>query len=387
MAGREAPFSARTAHDSSANALYAALEARRRAGKPVLDLTVANPTDPALGLPYDGPRILRALGDPRALRYAPEPLGLESARAFIGSRVGVPPSRVLLTASTSEAYAFLFKLFAEPGDEVLVPAPSYPLFDFLTAFEHLRPVPYPVAFDGAWHIDFAALRACIGPKTRAILVVSPNNPTGHTLTEEDLEALLDLGLPLVCDEVFESYPLRPPARPARLGAASRGLVFSLRGLSKECALPQLKLAWTTVSGDDALVREAMRRLELLGDTYLSVGAPVQWALPELFAATETTREALRARLRENLATAVRTCAGTAVSALPVEAGWYVVLRLPETRTDEAWAGAFLEAGIYVHPGAFFGFSRGAYVVLSLLSPPQEFASATAALVQTVVRDV
>lgn len=387
MAGREAPFSARTAHDSAPNALYAALEARRSAREPVIDLTVANPTDPALGLPYDGPRILHALSDPRALRYAPEPLGLESARAIIGRRVGVPSSRVLLTASTSEAYAFLFKLLAEPGDDVLVPAPSYPLFDFLTAFEHLRPVPYPLAFDGAWHIDFAAVRAAISPKTRAILVVSPNNPTGHTLTEADLEALLDLGLPLICDEVFESYPLHPPARPARLASAARGLVFSLRGLSKECALPQLKLAWTTVSGDEALVHEAMRRLELLGDTYLSVGAPVQHALPELLAATEATRDALCARLRENLEVIRRACAGTAVSALPVEAGWYVVLRLPETRGDEAWARAFLDAGIYVHPGAFFGFSRGAYVVLSLLSPPQEFASAATALVHTVVRDV
>ncbi len=387
MAGREAPFSARTAHDSAPNALYAALEARRRAGAPVTDLTVANPTEPSLGLPYDGARILRALGDARALHYAPEPLGLSSARALIGSRVGVPSAQVLLTASTSEAYSFLFKLLAEPGGEVLVPAPSYPLFDFLTAFEHVVPVSYPLAFDGAWHIDFAALRAAVSAKTRAILVVSPNNPTGHTLTEEDLEALLALDLPLICDEVFESYALRPVTRPARLHTVIRGLVFSLRGLSKECALPQLKLAWTTVSGDAALVAEAMRRLELLGDTYLSVGAPVQHALPELFAATEVTRNALRARLRENLAAVVRACAGTPVSALPVEAGWYVVLRLPETRSDEAWAGAFLDAGIYVHPGAFFGFARGAYVVVSLLCRPQEFASAAAALVHTVVRDV
>jgi aspartate/methionine/tyrosine aminotransferase len=218
--------------------------------------------------------------------------------------------------------------------------------------------------------------------------VSPNNPTGHVLTTADLEALLDLGLPLLCDEVFEAYPLRPCATPARLTDARRGLVFSLRGLSKECALPQLKLAWTCVSGEEARVAEAMRRLELLGDTFLSVGAPVQHALGDLLAATEVTRAAILSRARENVATLTKACVGSAVSVLPVEAGWYAVLRLPETRSDEAWAFLFLEkCGIYVHPGAFFGFGRGAYVVLSLLVPPQELASAAAALVETVERDV
>ena len=247
-------FSTRSAHDPRLNALSVALDRARGDGGELLDLTVANPT--RAGIPYAHEEILRALGDARALEYAPEPFGIASAREAVARAVGehgraIDPSRVMLTASTSEAYSFLFKLLCDPGDELLVPQPSYPLFEHLATFESVRLVPYALAYDGAWHVDLPSVTRAIGPRTRAVLVVSPNNPTGSYLKKDELRALAATGLPIVSDEVFARYPLREDATRAgsALDAADEAsLVFAMGGVSKLAALPQMKLAWTLVAG-------------------------------------------------------------------------------------------------------------------------------------------
>lgn len=368
-------LSQRTSQHDAPNALARELAAARARGAEVLDLTVSNPT--AAGLPYCEERILAALTSPGALAYEPQPLGLPAARAAVAEHyaaVGVelPASRIALTASTSEAYAVLFKLLCDPGDELLVPAPSYPLLGWLAAFESVRLRPYPLVYACGWHVDVDALRAAVGPRTRGVVVVSPNNPTGSYLARHELDAMLELGLPVISDEVFAPYPLGPlPAGRLRtvLGE-ERGLLFSLSGLSKLAGLPQMKLGWIGVGGAPERVEEAMRRLELVLDAYLSVGAPVQHALPGLLAAGESTRAAIAARTRANLAHLRELArASEATTLLDVEGGWYATLRVPETRSDEEWATLLVrEDAVHVHPGYFFDMHRGAHLVVSLLTP-------------------
>jgi alanine-synthesizing transaminase len=382
------PFSARTSQHDEPNALAAAvLRARARAGEggpQLLDLTTGNPT--TAGIPYAAQDILDALHDPRGLVYAPEPLGVATAREAVArdwTARGTPidTSRIALTASTSEAYGVLFKVLCDPGDEVLVPAPSYPLLGFLAAFESLRLVPYPLVYAGRWHVDIAALRAAVGPRTKAIVVVSPNNPTGSYLGIEELEAMLDLDVPIISDEVFATYPLAgasdavPEGRIASVASARRSLVFALSGLSKLAALPQLKLGWIGVAGEPTLAARAMARLELVLDTYLSVATPVQHALPAILRTRTSAEAAIRARTRTNLR-ALREVLATAPSAsvLDVEGGWYAMVRVPDTRSDEEWALDLVERdGVHVQPGYFFDMSRGAHLVLSLLTPEDTFA--------------
>jgi aspartate/methionine/tyrosine aminotransferase len=273
------------------------------------------------------------------------------------------------------------KLLCDPGDEVLVPAPSYPLFDLLAAFESVRLVPYRLAYDGAWHVDLDTLRGAITPRTRAIFVVTPNNPTGSYLKQSELAAMAALGLPIVSDEVFADYPLDTPSEPrvATALTAVDALVFALGGLSKAAALPQMKLAWTCVGGPEAVARAAMDRLELIGDSFLSAGTPVQAALPTLLASRARAAEAIRTRTRENLRI-VRSALGSASAAtvLHVEGGWYATIRLPRTRGEEAWALELLELDdVYAHPGHFFGFEGEAYLVVSLLTPEATFSEAVA----------
>jgi alanine-synthesizing transaminase len=374
-------FSARTSQHDVPNALTEALaRARRATGQAaLLDLTAGNPT--AAGLPYASGAILNALADPRGLLYAPEPLGLASAREAVardwaGRGVAIDAARIALTASTSEAYAVLFKVLCDPGDEVLVPAPSYPLLGFLAAFESVQLRTYPLVYAGRWHVDLDGLRAAITPRTKAIVVVSPNNPTGSYLGEDELEAMLELGLPIVSDEVFATYPLTvPEGRITSVACAERGLVFALSGLSKLAALPQMKLGWIGVAGDSELVARALARLELVLDAFLSVATPVQHALPVLLANRSVTEEAIRARTRANLALA-REALKQAPSTrlLDVEGGWYAIVRVPETHTDEEWAIDLLEhARVHVQPGYFFDMDRGAYLVVSLLTPTEAFA--------------
>jgi len=319
--------------------------------------------------------------------YAPEPLGLLAAREAVAldwraRGVAIEASRIALTASTSEAYAVLFKLLCDPGDEILVPAPSYPLLGFLAAFESVKLRTYPLVYAGRWHVDHAALCAAITPRTKAIVVVTPNNPTGSYLGEHELEAMLDLGLPIVSDEVFATYPLdgpttvtAPRGRIQSVAAAERGLVFALSGLSKLAALPQMKLGWIGVGGDPSWVAQAMGRLELVLDAFLSVATPIQHALPAILACRTVTEEAIRARTHANLRV-LREAMKEAPSAsvLDVEGGWYAIVRVPETRSDEEWAIALVEQDrVHVQPGYFFDMDRGAYLVVSLLTPTETFA--------------
>jgi aspartate/methionine/tyrosine aminotransferase len=387
-------FSRRTRIDprprESENALTRAVAARR--GSTMLDLTVSNPTN--AGLPYDGARITAALASPRALVYEPAPLGLPGARAAISAEYAaqgleVPPGHVAITASTSEAYAILFKTLCDPGDEVLVPVPSYPLLAWLASFEGAVLRTYPLEYAGRWHVDLGALRAAVSPRTRAIVVVNPNNPTGSYLGTDELEAMLELGLPIISDEVFASYSLtETTGRVDSALRADRGLVFALSGLSKLVGLPQMKLGWIACGGDARAAAEAIARLETVLDAYLSVGAPVQHALEALLAAGRTTRDAIRARTRGNLARVQRIAgAPSAITTLDVEGGWYATLRVPETRTDEEWAVALVEDdGVYVHPGYFFDMARGAHLVVSLLTPEGDLEEGMRRIAAKVARE-
>jgi aspartate/methionine/tyrosine aminotransferase len=380
-------FASRASFDLVPNPLAAALGRARAASRTLLDLTESNPT--RAGIPYARGAILAALAQEATLTYEPAPFGLLSARQAVARHLSahgslVEPSRVVLTASTSEAYAFLFKLLCDPGDEVLVPAPSYPLFEHLARLEGVRPVAYRLAYGGEWHIDTASVRAAVTPRTRAVFAVSPNNPTGSYTKRAELAALAGLGLPIVSDEVFARYPLREDPARARSALEAEGapLVFALGGLSKLAALPQMKLAWMTVGGHEARVREALERLEVIADAFLSVGTPVQHAAGALLDTGKIAEQAIRARTRDHLALVRDAVAGSPASVLDVEGGWYATLRVPAARTELEWCLALLEEdGVHVHPGHFFDFEREAYLVVSLLTPREALAEGIAAIVR------
>ncbi|HEY3496815.1 MAG TPA: pyridoxal phosphate-dependent aminotransferase [Polyangiaceae bacterium] len=380
-------FSRRTAHERTHNRLTVALERARARGEPLLDLTLSNPT--LAGIPYS-PEVTRAvLEAPGVERYEPLPFGLAGARAAVSelwSERGssVPAEHVAMTASTSEAYAFAFKLLCDPGEEVLVPAPSYPLFEHLAVLEGVRLVPYRLGYDGAWFVDAAAVAARVTPATRAILTVSPNNPTGSYLRKDDLARLAGLGLPIVSDEVFAEYPLADdPGRARSALETDAVLVIALDGLSKLAALPHWKLAWMSFGGPRPLVDEALARLELVLDTFLSPSTPIQRALPELIRTRHVAQNAIRARLRANLDVLTAACRDSALSVLRAEGGWYAVLRLPATHTDEDYALSFLERGVLVQPGYFFEFGDDPHVVVSLLTPEPTLRAGIARIVESV----
>jgi aspartate/methionine/tyrosine aminotransferase len=291
-----------------------------------------------------------------------------------------------LFCSTSEAYSLAFRLLCDPGDRVLVPRPSYPLLEHLARADSVELAPYRLAYDGAWHVDLADLRAkAREPRVRAIVCVSPNNPTGSFASRAEADALAALDLPIVSDEVFAAYPLAHDAERADslLDAAARApLVLALGGLSKYAALPQLKLAWMIAAGREA--PEALARLEITADAYLSLATPVQLALPEIFASARATRDAIRARLARNLAELARAVAGTAATLLRVDGGWYAVLRLPATRSDDEWALALLEQrAVLVQPGWLYDFEGGPFAVLSLLPPEPVFAEGARAIAELI----
>jgi alanine-synthesizing transaminase len=372
-------FSSRLKWHLPRNPLSALLEEKRRAGARVLDLTESNPT--RAGLDYPEERILAALADRRGLLYQPDPRGLESAREAVAAYyrqrgVEVTPERILLTASTSEAYAYLFKLLADPGCQILTPRPSYLLFEYLAALESVEVVQYPLRYDGVWHIDFPALEAAITPRTRAIVVVNPNNPTGSFLKRDELERLEALAavrdLAILSDEVFADYAFgADPERVTTLVGRRRALTFSMSGLSKIAGLPQMKLGWIVVSGPQAAT--AMERLELIADTYLSVAAPVQWALGELLEASAGVRSQILDRTRGNLAYLRANFADAAAGVLNVEGGWYAVAQVPRTRTEEEWALELLgSCEVLTQPGFFYDFESEAFLVVSLLTRPEEF---------------
>jgi alanine-synthesizing transaminase len=379
-------FGSRTKWRLDPNRFAQALEAHRRAGKELLDLTVSNPTE--CGVSYPEREILAALADPRAIEYAPESKGLREAREavadYYGGRTGfagpgerVDIERLFLTSGTSEGYSHIFRLLCETGDEILVPAPSYPLFEFLADLADIRLVPYPLFYDHGWQIDFASLRAALTPRSRAVLVVHPNNPTGTFVKPREAAELMEIcaarEMAIVADEVFLDYTGDP--EPARTFAFHNpALTFTLSGLSKISLLPQMKLAWMVVTGPQTLAQTAVERLEIIADTYLSPSTPVQLALPKFLALRSGLQAQLQERISANLAALDGVLRESKLLArLDREGGWYAVLRVPATGPDEALAVALLErCSVLVHPGHFFNFSRDGFLVLSLIPPEKQF---------------
>ena len=454
-------FSSRLNWDLRPNPLSILLDHKRAQGAEILDLTESNPT--RAGFTYPPEEILAALADPAALRYDPSPPGHLIARQAIASYYRdrgreIAPADILLTASTSEAYAWLFKLLCDPGDEILTPRPSYPLFEFLAALESVHVRQYPLRYDGAWRIDFPALEASLTNRSRAIVVVNPNNPTGSFIASEELDRLQSLaalrGIAILIDEVFSDYRFlpvasaphttsnrreRPPSDSAetapsvhsqtsrdqrerfkkilprehsertpaehseRTPARDRGafraerfkeilprehsdptpadptpipsaqaLTFRMSGLSKIAGLPQLKLGWIAIEGPpDGAARD---RLELIADTYLSVATPVQYALPRLLQTSESIRAQILNRARANLELLRTLASGSASNVLNVEGGWYATLQVPRTRSEESWALTLLaDHDVLIQPGYFFDFESEAFLVVSLITPPEIFA--------------
>ncbi len=378
-------FSSRLHWDLRPNRLAAAVAARRAAGAELLDLTESNPTRAGFVYPAE---VTAALADPRSLLYEPAPAGAPGAREAVaawyrGRGIDVDAGRILLTASTSEGYAYLFKLLADPGDEVLVPRPSYPLFEFLAAMESVRVAHYPLVYHGRWSVDLDALERAIKPRTRAVVVVNPNNPTGSFVKLDELARLVETcrerGVALVSDEVFAGYPLREdPRRAATLAGVEDAPAFAMSGLSKVAGLPQMKLGWIVAAGPAEFRRAALERLELIADTYLSVGTPVQHAAAALLAAGAEVERQIARRTGENLAR-LRAAAAEhpACRVLDVEGGWYATLQVPRTRSEEEWALALVDAGVLAQPGFFFDFDAEAFLIVSLLTKPEIFAEGAA----------
>lgn len=380
-------ISSRLPKSLAPNAVARAIDAKRRGGAAILDLTETNPTGAGFTYPKE---LLAPLADPRALEYDPQPLGLWSARAAVAAdfrRRGIVISadRVALTSSTSEAYALLFKLLCDAGDAVLVPHPSYPLFEHLTALESVTAIPYALEYQGSWRIDIDSIAKAATDRVRAILIVSPNNPTGSFLHRDDLHALSSLAAApdwaIIGDEVFADYPLDPAPGKTHVLAGADVLTFSLGGLSKSAGLPQLKLGWIGFGGPSAKVDEALAAYEMIADTYLSVSTPVQAAAAELIEHGTAIRAQILARVRRNL-DALRKLAASHPSAavLPVEGGWSAVVQVPQIGSEETLVLELLEKDdVLVHPGYFFDFAREAFVIVSLLVEPAMFDRAVTKL--------
>lgn len=384
-------FSSRLGWTLQQNRLSALVAEKRAAGEPIIDLTESNPTRAGFSYPA---QLLEAFADPRSLLYEPSPAGLMEARqavcAYYAERGhSVDPDRVLLTASTSEAYSYVFKLMADPGDEVLVPRPSYPLFGFLAELDSVVVKQYSLTYHGGWGIDFDSIKNAVTARTRAIVIVNPNNPTGSFLKQHELEALVECcknrNLALICDEVFADYSFTPDAhRASTLVDVDHVLTFSLSGLSKIGGLPQMKLGWIVLGGPAALREQAMERLELIADTYLSVGTPVQHALPRLLELSASVRGEIAARVRGNLELLRNVTKGLPCHVLELEGGWYATLQVPRTRTEEEWALDLLRSdSVLVQPGFFYDFESEAFLVLSLLPRPDQFQQGVTRLVARI----
>jgi len=375
-------FSARTGWDVGESGFAAAIREARASGRELIDLTMSNPT--VCGFDYDAEAILAPLCGVGALTYDPDPRGMRSARVAVAGYYAdhggdVDPDDVVMTTSTSEGYAYLFRLLCDAGDEVLVAQPSYPLFDFLADLEDVTLRPYPLFYDYGWWIDFSELERRIGPRTKAIVVVHPNNPTGHATVGAERVRLEEIcarhGLALIVDEVFLDYPL---AKGARLRSFAVGphpaLTFVLSGMSKIAGLPQMKVGWIVGFGQAGNRRQALGRLEVVADTFLSMNAPVQQALPVWLEGRLGIQRQILERVRENL----RVAAEGGIDVLKVEAGWSAIFRLPQVGGVGDLAGMLLqEAGVVVHPGSFYGIAEPGRVVVSLLGPTQEFTNGIA----------
>ena len=342
----------------------------------MLDLTVSNPT--TCGFAYDVDAIGTALQHPEVLEYRPEPLGLRSARTAIAALYPAPidPDHIFITAGTSEAYAHIFRLLCNTGDEILIAAPGYPLLDLIADLCDMRLVKYHVFYDHAWHIDLHDIETKITPRTRAIVLVHPNNPTGSYVAEREAlnQICANRNLALIVDEVFLDFALEEDAAPSFAGTTAT-LTFTMNGLSKMAGLPQMKAAWTVVSGSVVQRDEALRRLEFINDTFLSASTPVQLALPQLLETRQRFQQQVRERSKHNLSqTDALLAHGHPCSRLFVAAGWYVTLRVPALVSDEDLAIDLVEKdGVVVESGHFFDFPNDGYLVLSLLTPEQTFA--------------
>jgi len=372
-------FASRFHWDLRPNRLTELIRAKRLAGAQVLDLTESNPT--VAGIDYPVEEILKSLTDARSLRYDPTPAGLATAREAVATdyyRGAVDPSRILLTASTSEAYAYLIKLLMGPGGELLAPRPSYPLFEYLAALESVGIVQYPLLYDSGWSIDVEALAEAVTDRTRAVVLVNPNNPTGSFVKNQELGAVIELcrqhDLAIISDEVFSDYAFAPdPQRVNSLTGVDQVLTFCLSGLSKVAGLPQMKLGWIVTGGPADLRAQAMERLELIADTYLSVSTPIQHAAPALLGVRRGVQDQILRRTRQNLKTLIACTTNSAVRTLPVEGGWYATVQTPSIRTAEEWTLELLErCNVLVQPGYFYDFDQEALLVCSLLTAPEVF---------------
>jgi alanine-synthesizing transaminase len=387
-------FSDRTNWKLTRNRLTETLEEVSSSGARVLDLTLSNPT--RAGLRYDDAKILQSLASPQAMDYDPQPKGLRSARAAVAEyystahRVhNLDLDQVILTTSTSEGYSFVFRLLCNPGDELLVPKPSYPLFEFLADLEDVKLVPYPLIYDHGWQMDFPSLQQVVTDRTRGIVVVHPNNPTGSFVQAHELESLNGLcrehALALIADEVFLDFAHDRATRPS-FAANSEVLTFTLSGVSKISALPQMKVAWIVTRGPAAVVQAAQSRLEVIADTYLSMNAPILWATPALLEQRKSIQQQLLNRVLANLKELDRQVAAQqACQRLDVEGGWYAILRIPVTQTDEELAVALLRSkSVLVHPGHFYDFPSDGYLVLSLITPEEDFVAGIDRLLELLI---
>jgi hypothetical protein len=386
-------FSSRTNWPLNPNRLAELLRERRARGLPILDLTESNPT--RCGFALDAEEILAPLRNVRSLTYEPDPRGLRTAREAVAqyySERGVQlhPDQIFLTASTSEAYTFVFRLLANPGEQILAPQPSYPLFDFLGALNDVEVLPYSLVYDDGWQVDLEGLASRWQARSRAVLVVHPNNPTGSYIQQRELVRMTELcrqtGAAIIADEVFADYAFGTDLeRVVTHAQNSQALTFTLSGLSKICALPQMKLGWIVVSGPPELRSEAQARLEVIADTYLSVSAPVALAAPHWLAHRHAIQSQILERLQTNLRTLDKLLTpDLPVSRLKVEGGWYAILRAPSTRSDEDWAADLLtHKGVSVHPGHFYDFPSEGFLVLSLLPAGEVFEDAMRRIVSLI----
>ncbi len=375
-------FSKRTEWKLTPNRFSQAQADLLAAGIEILDLSLSNPT--RAGFPYDEEKILQSLVRPEALDYDPQPKGLLSARQAIARYYhdahdvyDVDPESLILTTSTSEGYSYVFRLLCNPDDEILVPKPSYPLFEFLADLQDVKLVSYPLLYDRGWQIDFPSLYKGVNHRTRAVVVVHPNNPTGSYVSSSEMEGLnrfcAEYNLALIVDEVFLDYAHDGAVRSSFV-ANEPALTFTLSGISKIAGLPQMKVAWVATSGPREKKAEALARLEVIADTYLSMNAPMQLALPTLLDQRKGIQPLLLDRVRNNLQdldhqlARQKTC-----ERLNVEGGWYAILRVPALQSDEELAIDLLrKVSVLVHPGHFYDFPKDGYLVLSLITPTDVF---------------
>ncbi|HEX8815679.1 MAG TPA: pyridoxal phosphate-dependent aminotransferase [Terriglobales bacterium] len=387
-------FSARTEWNLAPNRFTEAQRELQASGTAILDLTISNPT--AAGVHYDAKAISGALNNPAAMVYDPQPLGLRSAREAVaayyrdGHTLELDPDSILLTTSTSEGYSYIFRLLCNPGDEILVPKPSYPLFEFLADLEDVTLIPYPLIYDHGWQVDFLSLQKSVRPNTRGVVVVHPNNPTGSYVSAQEQAELNNFcranDLALIVDEVFLDYAL--DGTPRQTFAANQDvLTFTLSGISKISGLPQMKLSWIATSGPPGQVNPAMARLEVIADTYLSMNAPIQLAAPVMLEQRRRIQPALVERIRQNLSELDGQLAmQKSCTRLAVDGGWYAVLRVPVTQSDEDLAIEILrKTHVLVHPGHFYDFSSDGYLVLSLITPSARFREGIVRMLRLIGR--